>query len=214
MTDVDTTDNENEDTPSTTPDASPGQDKEETLFTQDDVNRLMRKTRKAERAAALKELAASQEFESVEEMVALAAEAKSRQADEQTEAQKAQKALEAANAKLAAREQELDAERQARLLDKRNAALRDAAGEADTPEDVILWATAHAAELVDAILTDNGTIDEKAVTAVIEAAKKARPKWFQHTGTPGSPSVAGGRVPSPGKDRVEKILADMPRRKL
>ena len=62
---------------------------------------------------------------------------------------------------------------------------------AQYPEDVITWARQSGKDLT-ALLDKDGKLDDKAVKALIDEAKKARPAWFA-SGGPGSPSNAGGK---------------------
>ena len=86
------------------------------------------------------------------------------------------------------------------------------AKEARAPEDVILWAEANAADALGSAVTEDGQIDTKALQAIVEQCKKARPHWFG-ADSAGTPSNTGGRAASPGKDR-EKILERLPHRRL
>lgn len=92
---------------------------------------------------------------------------------------------------------------QERRLEKRNHAILKALDEAEHPDDVLIWLAANAKSDVDALMADDGTVDEKKVKVLADRAKKDRPNFFKKP-APGSPSNKGGRVPDPTtKDREQ-----------
>ena len=192
--------------------ADTGEKDEEKKFTQSDMNILMGKTRKEARERAHADLLKDTGLEDVELLKTLAKEAKAKKEAEQSEADRLKAQIEREKKQREETEAALLAERQARLMDKRDAALRDLAKEARAPEDVILWAEANAADALGSAVTEDGQIDTKALQAIVEQCKKARPHWFG-ADSAGTPSNTGGRAASPGKDR-EKILERLPHRRL
>lgn len=78
---------------------------------------------------------------------------------------------------------------------KRSATVIAAATEAAHPQDVVTWAQAHKPDLFEAVLTDEGTPDEKAAQKVVDACKAERPEYFSTRIVPGSPPNRGAKPP-------------------
>lgn len=77
-------------------------------------------------------------------------------------------------------------------IQTRNAAIMEAAKEAVNPKDVLRWAEAEMKEALEKVLGEDGTVDDKSIKAIVEAAKKANPHYFQPP-RPGSPSNRNGQ---------------------
>lgn len=93
----------------------------------------------------------------------------------------------------------VETERRTRLVDD---AIKKAAAGAENPDDVVMWVRANHGDISKAVKED-GTLDDAIIKSGIEAARKARPKWFTIRG-PGSPSNSGGSAPEPNRDLLER----------
>lgn len=111
-------------------------------------------------------------------------------------AEKAEKAAEAALKRASDLEAQLNAERSERRNDRISSYLLSKAGEmkATDTETVLLYARdKHKAEL-DALMGEDGTLDETKAKKLLETIKAAKPVYFQAIlQGAGSPSNAGGR---------------------
>jgi hypothetical protein len=181
-----------------------GEDDEKPIMNSAQLKERLERDREATRKKLLAELG----IEDAETDKTLLAEARKRKADERTEAQKAIEALakekakrEAAETALATRNAEIAAKERTETL---NTAVKDALTKANAKADKVLkLLRADHADLLNAVLKDDGTVDEKKVTAVVEAARKSYPEDFGRGGV-GSPSNANGRPPQPGADAAKR----------
>lgn len=117
----------------------------------------------------------------------------------ETERQKSATALEAAQ-KAEAR----------RVEAVRNAAIHAAAvnANAKVPDDVLMWASGQD---LSALVDEDGKADSKAIAKLIDTLKKERAHWFGNggSGTPGSPSNAGGTPTEPDKKAKQNASRNM-----
>lgn len=180
----------------------------EAKFTQADVDRLVGERAVRAKEAAHKELLESLGVEDIEAAKKTIADAKAKAEADLTEIQKANKALEDANKKAEGYEAQIKVMLAKQKLDHRDSKIREAAQteKAKYPADTISWAEREAKTELDALMAEDGTIDDKAVKALVQAHKKARPELFLGGGV-GSPSNTGGTPPSPDKKRIEEALA-------
>lgn len=188
---------------------TPGSD--EPKLTQTEANRLIGQARKQGRESGLSDLLKELGFEKADDLKALITEARDRKAAELTEAEKLQQQLEAERKKNADFEATLQRERQQRLESTRDAAIREAAQKANAsvPADVVMWAKgSEGGDYLSDTLAEDGSVNDKAVAALVEACKKARAGWFSTT-HPGSPSQGGGKPPVPNN---EKLMSEIIRR--
>lgn len=135
-----------------------------------------------------------------DDLKTLLADHKALKESQMNELQKAQAALDKATKKAADAEQKAAELEAARLADRMDGAIRSAAAEARAqyPDDVVTWIRQQGKDL-STLLDQDGKVNDKAVKALIEETKKARPTWFT-SGGPGSPSNAGGKpVANPDK---------------
>lgn len=170
---------------------------------QEEVNRLIGKTRKEARDTARTELLKELGFDNPDDLKALVTDAKARKDAEMSAAEKAQaeaaralKERDDALAKLAQAEQ-------TRLSERREQAVRDAAtasGAIDA-SDIAAWAKEHGGDTFTAVLKDDGSVDKDKVEAVVKAAKTAKPHYFKSVGI-GSPPFGGQR---PNGDNNKEI---------
>lgn len=139
-------------------------------------------------------------FEKPDDFKAFITTARQREQSELSEAERLKQALEAEKQKSAqATEaaQKAEAKRLEMLVDS---AIRTAAvsANAKNPDDVLLWARSQ--DLSD-VLDEDGKVNAKSVSKIIDTLKKERAHWFGNggSGTPGSPSNAGGTTTPPDK---------------
>lgn len=178
-------------------------------FTQDDVNRMTGEARKDGRTKAMADFLKELGIEKPEDAKSLIAAAKAKEDADKSEAQKATDRADAADKKRIEVEQKLADYEAGQVIAARNAAIvAKATGEkADIPADVLSWLKDNAAADLDALKADeSGKFDDKALKALVEKVRTARPKWFG-TSNPGSPSISGGRAIQPGKDARQSDAA-------
>lgn len=192
--------------PDTTPANSGQQGGESTGLTQAQFDAMIDDRLKRDRDAQRKKWLADLGYES-EDALKADVEAK-RAADEanQTDLDKAQTELETLRKKVEQAEAEAAQARQAALEERRNTAILGALSDAEKPTSVLTLLIAEHSEEVTAVLTDDGSINAKAVTALAEKARKDYAGMFA-PGNPGSPSNAGGKVRMPDNKALrEEIL--------
>lgn len=189
-------------TPQTQEANSAGTTHAEAKFTQADLDRIAGDTRQKATDAARKKILAELGIEDPDADKALLAEARKRKADELTEAQKADKAREQAEAATRQAVADLEAERKAIRLERRDTAIRAALTPATPKADKVLaLLQVQHADAINGVLKDDGTVDATKVTALVDTARKAYPEDFGRGGV-GSLSNAGGRIVDPSdKDR-------------
>lgn len=201
-----------------TPPASGGSNQgagtSEAKFTQGDVDRII-----GERYARLKADATADVLKAlgVDKLDDAAAAIKAKQqADEasKTELQKAADARAKAEKDAADAKAALDAEKRARITDRRNSAISVAAVGAGAIDagDVLAWAERSGGDTLAKTVREDGAIDDAAVKKLIDAALKDKPHFFKPAGqqrTPGSPSNAGGGRAS-AADETRKRFGDGP----
>lgn len=175
-------------------------------ISQDEVNKLIGKTRVEAREAARKQFLADLGIEDLDTVKTILTSAKAKEDAEKTETQKLAERLTAAEKRAQDAEAKVSEVETARRIDKRDRLIEKAAADAkaDAPADVIVWAAANQPEALAGTLTADGTVDEAKVKALVDACKTARPKWFGTAG-PGAPSNAGGRGVDPNKARREGV---------
>lgn len=185
---------------------------DETRFTQADVDKIVGERARRAAEAAVAKLVTDMGYDSVDTLKKDSVEARKRRESEMSEVEKAQQEAEAARKERDALKLQVEQERQQRRIDRRDNAIEAAAqrARADAPRDVLLWAKEYARDLLDGMVADDGSVDEKAVEKIIAQCREARKGWF--TGqAPGSPSNADGRVPQPD---VNKMLDGVKRPRL
>lgn len=194
-------------TPTQTGAANPGST--EAKFTQADVDRILKeKLEKApEREARIKAellkqlgLADDADFNVVKSTIA---DAQKRKESEMTEAQKAtelaEKVIKERDAAIAERDKERAERRQDRIESELRSALTTA--KANNPKTVLSYVLVNHRDAMQALLTDDGKIDDKAMTALIETVQKEDPTLFGGGKTTVQATVihsnANGRVAQP-----------------
>lgn len=185
--------------PNPTPTPAPATPPEKT-FTQAELDAIAGNARKEARDKAVSDLLKELGFEKPEDLKTLVTDVRKQQENEKTELEKLQSKLEAAEKLAQEKAAALEQAQQQRLIDRRNHAVLAAAraAKATHPDDVLGWVERYGTEHkvgIESALKEDGTIDDKAVNAMIEAAKKQRPNYFTST-VPGSPSNRDGLPPS------------------
>ncbi len=185
---------------------------EEKKLAQSEVDKLIGKTRTETRKSAQQEATAEilkrLGVEKLEDAEAVLKANRERTESEKTELQKAldAKALlekerdEAKHALTTFQEQVQLKERLAARDSAITKALHDANAKADK---VLKLLKADRAEEMDAILKEDGTVDETKVKTLVAAAKTAYPEDFGNRSTPGTGSHSGGRSP---RQEVPKVI--------
>lgn len=95
------------------------------------------------------------------------------------------------------------------ILSQRDSRLLEAAqaATADDPNDVIGWVMRNRPTEYEALVDEDGDIDEEQINALISACMKAKPAWFTSQAAPGSPTVKRGNTSAVKVD--EQKRADM-----
>lgn len=196
-------------TTETTPENS-GQQAGGQSFTQADVDRIIGERLKRAESAAMQKLLEKLGAKDEDELTGIVKAQRERDESEKTELQKLQDKLTAAEQKVKEAEERAAQAEQQRRVDNRNAAIIAALKDAEHPADVLLWLEANAKDELDAVMSDDGTLDEKKIAALVTKARKERPNFFR-SGGPGSPSDKDGRVPD-GDPRRKQEAAEVNRR--
>lgn len=165
-------------------------------LTQEKVNELVGKARLEGKGSALIEWAKELGFEKPEDIKTLIDAKKAADEAAMSEKDKLEKALadarkEAEDAKAARAELEKQ-----RLLDKRDSRIKDVLKDSRNPNHVLVLMSAERPDVVNAVMKDDGTFDEKALSTLVTTAKQEYKYLFGGAG-PGIPSNAGGRNPDP-----------------
>ena len=177
----------------------------EAQCTQADLDRRIGEARQKAADSTRKKLLAELEIDDPDTDKELLKAAKAKREADKSEVERA--AGEAAKAKERADQlqAELDRERAERRIDARNRRILSAATEqkAQIPDDVLAWAEKNSPAELEKTLKDDGSVDDKAVQALVKACQTARPTWFGKGGV-GSPSMGGGRSAQPGADAEKR----------
>lgn len=112
-------------------------------------------------------------------------------------------------AKAETRAAELEA---ARITDKVNGAIKDAAAKAKNRDHVLNLIRIEHADKVAALVNDKGEVDSKAAEALVNEFSKENPDYFAGAGGPGSPSNRGGKTPDAnGTERAAAAMTQFRR---
>lgn len=175
----------------------------ERTFSQADVDRIIADRLKRAEDATTRRLLEELGVESTDALRATMQAAREREEAEMSELDKLRKQLETLEAEKTAAEQRAQEIEQQRKSDMRRHAVRAALSDAQHPDDVLLWIDANLREAYEAVMSDEGAINDKAVAALVTEVKKQRPTFFRQPG-PGSPSVRGGKEAKPDIDAILK----------
>lgn len=178
----------------------------EAKFTQADIDRILSERLKRAEESAQKKLLEQFGVDNPDSLKETLKKAKEREEAEMSVTDKLQKQLEAAQKANAALTEQMQGVIQTQRTERRNNAIVAAAQDAKAIDaaDVVAWAVSQGE--IEAVMKEDGSIDTGAVKKLIDAAKKAKPHFFQVGGV-GSPSNAHGRVP---KADPEKVIGKRP----
>lgn len=191
---TETTDGTQTETTTTGADKTGAGEGEKATFTQTELNRIVGERAARAGSAAVNALLEKLGVKTPEELATTFAEFRKKQESELSEVEKQKAALEKSESEKKALQEALESEKQARITEKVNNSLRGAAKLAHDANDVVLLIRSNYAEELAKLVTEAGDVDEKGLTDLMAKVRKAKPHLFQ-TGTPGSPSNAGGRPP-------------------
>lgn len=127
---------------------------------------------------------------------------------EMSELEKAQAAAQAAKDALTQTQAQFEQERKARQEDRRDNALAQSlasAGAIDADE-LVLILKAKQPDDVQALMSEDGTMDSDAIKALVDSTKASRAHNFQSSGV-GSPSNRGGKIPAPQSEDASRLAA-------
>jgi hypothetical protein len=201
MSDIDTTKETVTTTPATTDteqlETKTGQTATEPSFTQDDVNRLVGKTRKEAREAAKLALLEELGIDDLSAIKTVLKQAKEREDAELSETQKLERELQAERQRAAQIEADMQRLRDEQVASKREAAFKQAvtkAGGQDVNRLFILVNAEKSADFTN-LFDEQGVVDDKSMDAFIKQVQADYSNYFATAGA-GSPSNAGGIAPS------------------
>lgn len=207
MPDEVTTPNEQTSSTTATPPATGGND-EGKKFTQADLDRLIGEARQKASDTARKKVYEEIGVDDPLTDKELLAAAKAKREADKTEVER----LAGETAKERERREKLEQEyadfkagvETERRTTALNTAVKDALTKANAKADKVLkLLRADHADLLDTVLKEDGTVDEKKLTAVVDAARKSYPEDFGRGGV-GSPSNSGGKAPNLGADAAKR----------
>jgi hypothetical protein len=178
----------------------------EKLLTQAEVDKFVGARVKESAAAAINKLLAELGFDKADDLKAVVTVAKAKADAEKSELEKANEKVAAFEKKAQEAEARAAAVEKQRLVDRRDSAIEKALKGASKPAAVMAWINTYAKEDLTAVMADDGTIDDKKITVLVDKAKKELPELFKSS-APGSPSNNDGRAPQPD---ANKILGDKP----
>lgn len=149
-------------------------------------------------------------FDKPDDFKAFIEAAKKREQAEMTDAERLKAELETERQKSAAALETAQKAEARRIEAIRDSAIRIAAqaANAKVPDDVLMYARTQD---LGALVSDDGEPDVKAIAKLIDTVKKDRAHWFGNggSGTPGSPSNAGGTTPDQDKKAKQGAAARM-----
>lgn len=180
----------------------------EAKFTQADLDRLIGEARQKAADSTRKKVLAEMEIEDPDGDKELLKAAKARREADKTEverlageAAKDKTRAENAEKELKSFQEKVDAERR---TDRLNTAVKDALAKANAKADKVLkLLRADHAALLDAVLKDDGAVDEKALAKVVDAARRDYAEDFGRGGV-GSPGHGNSKPSQPGADAAKR----------
>ena len=192
----------------TTPETS-GNDggQSEATLTQEQVNRIVTEQKKRAKDSGYKELLAELGVDDVAEAKGLLAAEKQRQQDEMSEVEQLRVQLAEKEAAIETANAAVEAAKQQRITDQRNAALRKAIAGANPVHEEAVFNLVLADDL-EGVVDAEGNINADAITTLVEAMKTASPELFIES-TPGVPSNRGGKNPAPNQKKVAAMQEEI-----
>lgn len=177
-------------------------------FTQAQLNEIVGKTRKEARDTAVSDVLKELGLATKDELKSVIEDARKLKQSQMSELEKANALLEAERKEKERLQAERDTERQQRRHDKIFAHIERAAttAKANDAETVLLYLKEKHGLALNEVMADDGTIDDKKVTALMDKVKTEKPVYFTpSTSVLGSQSNFGGRTtPSNQKPDVSK----------
>jgi len=173
-------------------------------FTQDDVNRIVAERARRASESAIKGLLEAAGLGSADELKSLVEETRKAKEAELSQSERLQKQIDALEQRAKAAEDALKEAEAKRRRDAAENALRVAASDAYDASEVVLLIRATKATEVDAILSEDGSPDEKRARALVDALKKEKAHLFKGA-APGSPSNADGKPRTTPEFKFPKI---------
>lgn len=174
----------------------------EGLLSQAEVNKIIGTTRKEARQTAINDFLGELGFDNADDLKALIAASKARaEAEaaqveaEKSELQKAQERIAALEAEKQAAEAKAAEVEAARLVDRRNAAVKAALKDATKPDAVLVLIENTKHPDLEAVADAAGEVNKDKLAALVEAAKAEWPEMFDRRQGAGSPSLSGGKTP-------------------
>lgn len=178
-------------------------DKTDKGLTQEEVNRLVGKARTDGRSAAKQETTAEilkrLGVEKLEDAEGILKAHRDKQEADKSEVEKLTVKLGEFETRAKTAEQAL-ADYQAKVETEKRIAARDSAikaalsGGTTKADKVLALLQVQHADAITGVMDDDGNLDDKKITALVETARKAYPEDFGARGV-GSPSNIGGRTP-------------------
>lgn len=199
-------------TTETTTTSAPAADANAKTFTQADVDRIIAERLKRAEEAATKKALEKLGVENLDSAAEVLKKAKEREEADMSELDKLRKLNEdLANKNKAHTEQILFMQRQ-RLYDARDTAIKGAltTARATHTDRVFTLLTAERKAELEAVMSETGELDQKAIEKLVKEAAKEYPEFFR-SASPGSPSNAGGTPPSADAERIKNALAQRKR---
>lgn len=186
-------------------------------FTQADLDKYAGSARSDGRKAAVNDLLKELGLEKTEDLKALVKTVHDQQEAAKSDLEKAQSAKTTAEQERDTLKADLEAERLARRIDRRDTAIQQAAltgkddkGAALPPaidvQSVLEWARRDGNKaLLDSTLNDDGTVNDKGVKALVDKARKDAGHLFAQPENRriGTPSHNGGRITSKEPPKVQ-----------
>ena len=197
-----------------TPETQPAQsgDAGAKSFTQQDIDRILAERLKRAEESMMKKIIADLGVDSLDSVKSVITAQKEADEARKSDVQKAADRAAALEKQLREKEAALNALMTARKVDRRNAALANALrdAKAQNTDDLLVILNGKYAEELDALTDDDGNVDDKAVKAMIEKARKNHSVFFA-AASPGSPSNRDGSVRDKSfEERLKAATAGRP----
>lgn len=173
-------------------------------FTQDELDAILTQRLSRAKETNIKELLTRLEIADENALAELVKNFKAGEQAKLSDIEKAQQLQKKAEDKATTLENDLKAERAARLQDKLHSAVQAAAtaAKAKDPAEVLMWLTVNKSEDLTKAISEDGKIDTKAIEKLIGDVKAAKAYYFDDGKrfSPGSPSNRTGGTTQPDQD--------------
>ena len=194
-------------TTDTTPETSGQQGEPARTFTQAELDRIVADRIKRAENSATSKLLGELGVEDAAKAKALLDAEKARKEEEMSEIEKLQAQLAEKEAAIETANAAVEAAKQQRITDQRNAALRKAIAAANPVDEDAVFSLILTGDLTG-VVDQEGGINEDAIKTVVEGLKTSKPTLFIAP-TGGSPSNRGGTNPQPNAERKKSIQEQM-----